>query len=60
MYPDNGDYRRELYPKHVDLMNASTGYREICMLGGNRTGKTELGAYLTTCHATGVFSLDRR
>ena len=55
MYPDTGDYRRELYPKHVDLMNASTGYREICMLGGNRTGKTELGAYLTTCHATGVY-----
>ena len=55
MYPNEGEYKRDLYPKHVELINASKDYRELCMLGGNRTGKTELGAYLTTCHATGIY-----
>lgn len=55
MYPKEGAFNRNMYPKHMELMDASSKYREICMLGGNRTGKTELGAYIATCHATGVY-----
>lgn len=55
IYPEFGEFRRELYPKHQLLLNASASYREICMLGGNRSGKSVLGAYITTCHATGLY-----
>src|SRR5512138_125038 len=55
MYPDSGEFNRTLYPKHVALLNASANYREICMLGGNRSGKSVLGAYITACHATGIY-----
>ena len=55
MYPVEGEFSRDKYQKHMDLLDASADYREICMLGGNRTGKTELGAYLTACHATGLY-----
>lgn len=53
--PDTGEFRRELYPKHVDLMNAGSRYRERFALMGNRTGKSEMGAAETTYHATGRY-----
>lgn len=55
MYPLVGEFSIDKYQKHILLANASDNYRETGMLGGNRTGKTELGAYLATCHATGVY-----
>jgi phage terminase large subunit-like protein len=55
MYPATGDCNIGMYPKHISLLNASAVYREICMLGGNRSGKSVLGAYITTCHATGIY-----
>lgn len=54
-FPDEGEFCREKYPKHIEVINASATYKEIAMLGGNRSGKTRLGAYATTMHATGLY-----
>lgn len=55
MFPVIGEYSRDKYPKHIEILNASSLYRELAMLGGNRSGKTRLGAYITTMHATGIY-----
>lgn len=54
-FPDTGEYRRELYQAHIDFFDASKDYTETFILAANRTGKTESGAYSTTCHATGKY-----
>lgn len=54
-FPDHGEYRRELYQKHTAFFNAGETYRERFFLAGNRIGKTEAGAYETTCHLTGEY-----
>jgi phage terminase large subunit-like protein len=55
MFPDKGPHRRELYPKHCDVIAKSQQDRFIAFLGGNGTGKTELGAYIATAHAIGDY-----
>ena len=55
MYPDDGPFRRELYPKHIELYDATATFRHICMMGGNGAGKTTLGAFWDTVHATGLY-----
>lgn len=55
MFPDTGPHRRSRYPKHMDLVRAMGTNRFCAFLGGNGTGKTELGAYVATCHATGEY-----
>src|SRR5262245_56143019 len=54
-FPDKGPYRRELYAKHMAFIGAGTKHRERLFLAGNQTGKTELGAFETTCHLTGIY-----
>jgi phage terminase large subunit-like protein len=54
-YPATGLYRRALYPKHVAFIHAGAHHRERLFLAGNQTGKTDLGAYETTCHLTGQY-----
>lgn len=54
-FPDDGRYRRALYPKHVAFMNAGAKYRERAMIAANQSGKSETGAYETTCHLTGLY-----
>lgn len=54
-FPDDGPYRRELYPKHVAFMNRGSEYRERAFIAGNRCGKTVTGAFETTCHLTGEY-----
>jgi len=48
-------YCRSLYPKHVAFMAASAEHREIGIIAGNRTGKSDLGAYILTVHMTGLY-----
>jgi len=55
MYPDTGPYRRELYPKHIEFMEAGGEHRERAMVAANRVGKTVSGAYETVCHVTGRY-----
>jgi len=55
LFPDEGEYRRELYHRHIGFFGAGLVYKERAFLAANRTGKTQCGAYETTCHATGIY-----
>ena len=46
---------RRLYRKHVFFMNCGSTYRERCMMAANRVGKSDLGAFETTVHLTGLY-----
>lgn len=55
-YPDEGDLRRELYPKHLEYFRLGRDNRERLMLAANRIGKTEgVGGYELTLHLTGNY-----
>jgi hypothetical protein len=55
MFPDEGDYRRELYPKQLEFFGAGRHHREVAFIAGNRCGKSEAGAYQTALHLTGLY-----
>jgi len=55
IFPDNGPYRRELYAAHIKFINASAHYNQLAFIAANRVGKTETGAYIMTCHLTGIY-----
>ena len=55
MFPDAGPHRRELYAKHMAFITAGATNRERCFMGGNGVGKSVLGAYETSLHATGRY-----
>lgn len=56
LYPDLGEYRRALYPKHLEFFEAGAKYRERCALCANRIGKTlGMGGYETALHLTGRY-----
>jgi len=56
MYPDEGPLRRDLYVKHIDILNQGANYNQRCAFGGNRTGKSQgVGAYEVALHATGQY-----
>lgn len=54
-FPDDGPFRRELYPKHLELFKAGAIHRERLFMAGNRVGKTIGGGYETAAHLTGVY-----
>lgn len=56
MYPDEGPFRRELYPKHMAFLEAGATERVRAAIAANRVGKTEgMGGYELVCHLTGVY-----
>jgi hypothetical protein len=46
------------YPKQKKFMDAGATHRERLLLGGNRTGKTEVGAAEMAYHLTGLYADD--
>lgn len=54
-FPETGPYRRELYPKHMELFRHGAEHRERLFMAANRVGKTQAGAYETVCHMTGEY-----
>ena len=54
-FPDEGEFRRELYKKHTLFFDAGREYMERGFIAANRIGKSEAGAYEVTCHATGIY-----
>lgn len=55
-YPDAGQFRRELYPRHMEFFKAGADHRERAMIAANRIGKSEgVGGYETTLHLTGLY-----
>ena len=55
IFPDAGKLRRDLYPKHVDFMNAGSRYAERMFSAGNQTGKTSTILTEATYHLTGKY-----
>jgi phage terminase large subunit-like protein len=56
LYPDVGNLRRELYPKHLAFFAAGKTHRERCMMAANRVGKSYgAGGYEMTLHLTGLY-----
>lgn len=55
MFPEEGKYGREFYPKALRFFKAGSLYRQRLLAGGNRTGKTISGGYETVCHAVGKY-----
>jgi phage terminase large subunit-like protein len=54
-YPDEGEFRRELYPKHVAFMNSTEFATSIAFMAANRVGKTLTGGCLMSWHLTGLY-----
>lgn len=55
VFPDEGPFRWEKYPKHTEFFKAGKIFRERCFMAGNRVGKTQAGAYEMACHLTGDY-----
>lgn len=55
LFPDDGPLRRELYKKQMEFFSATKDSNEVMILGGNRTGKTTLGAYAIAVWMTGLY-----
>lgn len=55
MYPSEGEFARDKYPKHMETIAASARFHELAFFGGNGTGKSMLGAYMTSVLATGRY-----
>ena len=54
-FPDTGPLRRELYSRHMDFLRAGATHMQRLCIAANRVGKTELGIFETTAHATGLY-----
>ena len=54
-FPDEGPVRRELYPRHMEVVSYTKEDDEIMMMAANKVGKTQLGAYCVTAWATGRY-----
>lgn len=54
-YQPNTPYSIDCLPKHKAFFDATRIYREVLLLGGNRSGKTSGGAYLCAVLATGLY-----
>ncbi len=52
---DTGPRRRELYPRQLEFFEAGATYYERLFMAGNRIGKSDAGAFETTCHLTGQY-----
>lgn len=55
LFPADGPFRRELYPKHLEFFRVGATWRERCFMAANRVGKTVAGGYEMTCHLTGLY-----
>jgi phage terminase large subunit-like protein len=55
-YPETGELRRDLYPKHCEFFRNGLGSRVRLALAANRIGKTEgMGGYELVAHLTGNY-----
>ncbi len=54
-FPDEGPFRRELYPRHMEFFKAGKSFRSRLFRAANRVGKTCAVAYELTCHLTGLY-----
>lgn len=55
IFPDEGPFKRSLYKKHIDFINAGKDYPQRAFIAANRVGKSLTAAYEITCHVTGIY-----
>jgi phage terminase large subunit-like protein len=55
LYPDTGAFCRDMYPKHMEVFEATYDHSEIIFMAGNRCGKTFSSAYQMALHLTGKY-----
>ncbi len=55
LFPDEGEFPRRGYPKHIEFFKAGATHRERLALFGNRTGKTVCAGFEVSCHLTGIY-----
>lgn len=55
LFPEEGAFRRELYPKHLEFFRAGRIHRERLFMAGNRVGKTIGGGAELAYHLTGRY-----
>lgn len=55
LFPDEGMYRRDLYPRHIEFFAAGKSKRERLFMAANRVGKSVAGGFETTAHLTGLY-----
>lgn len=55
MFPDAGKYRRELYPKHMEVIAATAVSNQVAFIAANKIGKSELGCYCVSVWLTGRY-----
>ena len=54
-FPEAGPLRREVYPKQMEHFAAGKDFKERLLMAANRFGKTDSGAYETSCHSIGWY-----
>lgn len=54
-FPDEGPYRRELYPKHMEFIECTLTDEEILFMAANKIGKTDLGGLCVAHWAMGRY-----
>jgi phage terminase large subunit-like protein len=55
-FPDEGEFKRELYPKHLAFFAAGKTHRQRLFLAANRVGKSEgAGGFELALHLTGLY-----
>jgi phage terminase large subunit-like protein len=55
IFPVTGPYRRQLLSKHMEFFAMGKSHLERAAIAANRSGKTTMVAYETTCHLTGEY-----
>lgn len=55
LFMDEGPLRRDLYPKHIEFLNAGREYTERAFIAANQVGKSLTGLYEAVTHATGNY-----
>jgi phage terminase large subunit-like protein len=58
MYPEEGPFRKSLYPKHMEFMEAGAHHLIRGFFAGNGVGKTVCGGTEFTYHLTGKYPKD--
>jgi phage terminase large subunit-like protein len=54
-FPDEGPYRFDKYPRHIQFFKEGLTHRSRVFMAANRVGKTVAGAYEAACHLTGEY-----
>ncbi len=54
-YQETGPLNRHMYPKHMEVFEATKDHQEIIFMAGNRCGKTFAGSRMIAWHATGLY-----